>query len=204
MPTSDKEQIQMLKDWWKQYGNYILSVIIIFFVVSFGWRYWQQHKYQRLERTSVTYVQMLTAFEQQKNDEVKLFAKQLMQNYPRSSYASLAALMLAKIAVQAKDFKLAQEQLEFVIKKSPNATLRQIARIRAARILLSTKQPQAALDLLAKVDDEAYMAAVSEISGDVLLELGKVNEAKQAYQKAKNKEVKGAASPLLQLKMQQF
>ena len=109
---------------------------------------------------------MLVAFEQQKNDEAKLYAKHLMQDDPKSSYAGLAALMQAKLAVKTGDLKLAQEQLQFVIKKSSNNTLRQLARIRLARVFLATKQPQEALNLLATVDDEAYKAEISEVSGD--------------------------------------
>jgi predicted negative regulator of RcsB-dependent stress response len=201
---SDNEQVQMLKDWWKEYGYYLLFTIVVFIFANFGWRYYQKYKYHQLENASINYMQMLTAFERQKNDEAKLYADALMKNYAKSSYASLAALMLAKIAVQANDLKLAQERLGFVIKKSSNKTLRQVARIRAARILIATKQPQVALDLLSTVDDAAYVAAVNEISGDALAALGKVMEANQAYQKAKAAAITDAKSPLLKLKMRQF
>lgn len=201
---SDNEQVQMLKDWWKEYGYYILFTILVFVFANFGWRYYQKYKYHQLENASINYMQMLTAFERQKNDEAKLYADLLMKNYAKSSYASLAALMLAKIAVQANDLKLAQERLGFVIKKSSNKTLRQVARIRAARVLIVTKQPQEAIDLLSIVDDDAYVAAVNEISGDALAALGKVMEANQAYQKAKAASINDAKSPLLKLKMRQF
>ncbi len=204
MPISDKEQIQMMKNWWKQYGGYILFVVVVFVVVNVSWRYWQQYKHQRLEHTSMTYMQMLIAFEQQKNDEVNVYAKHLIQDYAGSPYASLAALMLAKIAIQNGDLQQAKEKLQFVIKKSSDKSLRQIARIRAARILLTTKQPQEALNLLKVVDDPGYIAEISEINGDAWLALGKLVEAKKAYQKAKDLIVGGAKSPLLQMKMQQF
>jgi predicted negative regulator of RcsB-dependent stress response len=201
---SDNEQIQIIKDWWKQYGNSILLGIVIFAVINFGWRYWQQYQHQYIERASITYAQMSRASEQQKDDEVKLYAERLIQNYNKSPYAGLAALKLAKIAVQKHDLKLAREQLQFVITKSSNNALRQIARIRAARILLSEKQPQAALDLLATIDNGAYLTEVNEISGDALSILGKVAEAKQAYQNAKDTETGETKSPLLKLKMRQF
>ncbi|EKE01145.1 MAG: hypothetical protein ACD_21C00204G0005 [uncultured bacterium] len=204
MSTSDNEQIQMIKDWWKQYGTSILIGLLVFAVINFGWRYWQKLKHQHTDNASTTYTQMLSALEQQKNDEAQLYAKRLIQNYESSSYASLAALMQAKIAVKAGDLNLAQEHLQFVIKKSPNNTLRQIARIRTARIFIAKKQPQEALNMLATIDDSAYAPEINEVSGDALLALGKTAEANQAYQKAKNATVGDAKSPLLQLKMQQF
>ncbi|MEI8054514.1 MAG: tetratricopeptide repeat protein [bacterium] len=204
MPTSDKEQIQMVKDWWKQYGTTMLVAVLAFAITNFGWRHWQQYEHHRIERASTSYMQMLMAFDQQKNDEARLYAKRLVQDSSKSTYASLAALMQAKLAVQAGDLKLAQEQLQFVINKSSNSTMRQIARIRSARIFLATKQPQETLDLLVTVNDEAYKAEIGEVSGDALLALGRLAEAKQAYQKAKDMIAKDAKSPLLQLKMQQF
>jgi predicted negative regulator of RcsB-dependent stress response len=204
MPTSDKEQIHMVKDWWKRYGAAVLIAVLVFAATNFGWRYWQRYKHARIGRASNNYMQMLVAFGQQKNDEAKLYVKHLMQDDSTFAYASLAALMQAKIAVQAGDLKLAQEQLQFVIKKSSNDTLCQLARIRLARVFLATKQPQEALNLLATVNDDAYQAEISEISGDAFLALGRVFEAKQSYQKAKDMTAKGAKSPLLQLKMQQF
>ena len=33
MPTSDKEQIQMIKDWWKQYGTTIVVAVLVFAIV---------------------------------------------------------------------------------------------------------------------------------------------------------------------------
>ena len=203
MQTSDQEQIQMVKDWWKRYGGYIVSAILVVAVISFGWRYWQHYQQRRIERASINYAQMLTALDQQKQEEVKLYAQQLMKDYAKSAYASMAALALAKIAVQDGDFSLAYEQLQFVLTKSSSSALKQIARIRAARVLLATKKPQAALDILATVDDAAYQAEIAEVSGDALFQLAKVAEAKQAYQKAKNLETT-VKLPLLQLKMQQF
>lgn len=199
MPTSDKEEMQMIKDWRKRYGTVILIAILVFALANFSWRYWQKYKQVQMERASTNYTQMLMALDKQKNDEIKLYATNIIKNYPRSSYASLAALMLAKIAVTSNDFKLAEQQLQFVIKKSPSDALRQLARIRLARIFLATKKPQEALNLLKTVDDDAYNDEVNEVSGDALLSLGKVSEANQAYKK-----VKDAKSSLLKLKMQQF
>ena len=199
MSTSDNEEIQLIKDLWKRYGSTILICALIFAVTNFGWRYWQGNKQHKMELASTNYTQMLVAFEQQKNDEAKLYAKRLMQDCPKSSYASLAALMLAKLAVQSNDLKLAGEQLQFIIKKSSNNTLRQITKIRLARVFLELKRPQDALNLLITTDDDAYKDEINEISGDALMALGKTSEAKLSYQK-----VKETKSPLIKLKMQQF
>jgi len=205
MPMSDKEQMQIVKAWWKEYGYYILFSVLFVMVANFGWHRWQQHQSIRLERSSMIYMQMLNLSDQQKNDEAKLIGELLIKDYSKSPYASLAALILAKDAVRVGDLKLADERLQFVIKMAPSKKLRQLARIRAARVLMAMKKSHEAIDLLASVDDNSYAFLVDEVLGDALLEAGKVGDAEKSYRKAQNI---GAnmmpQSPLLKMKMQQF
>ena len=204
MPISDKEQIQIVKSWWKEYGYYILFTVVFFMIANFSWQYWQRQKHFRLENASMIYTQMLSALEQQKGEESKLFGEQLIKKYSSSPYASLAALILAKDAVSSGNLKMAQEKLQFVIKKAPSKTLRQLARIRVARVLIAIEKPREALDLLTTVDDKSYDAEVNEAFGDALLALDKTDEAEKAYRKAQHLSVNKAQSPLLKMKLQQF
>jgi predicted negative regulator of RcsB-dependent stress response len=204
MQTSDKEQIQMIKDWWKKYGNMVLVLVLVFAVTNFGWRYWLQYKQKNLERASISYTQMLVSFEQKKYDEGKLYADLLMDKFTKSPYASLAALFLAKEAVQKGELESAQRYLQFVVKKSANNELRQLARIREARVLIALKKAKQALDLLVVVNDKAYQAEIYEIMGDAYMQLGQKLDADNFYQKAKDIAPADIKSPLLKLKMRQF
>ncbi len=203
MPMSDKEQMQIVKSWWQEYGYYLLFSIIFVLVANFVWRHWQQHQNARKEQASTMYMYMVTLLEQHKKDEVKLYGEKLIKDYAKSPYASLAALVLAKEAVNANDLKLADERLQFIIKKSSSKKLRQLARIRDARVLIAMKKSQEAITLLSAVDDDTYLAEVNEISGDAWSSLGKSSEAEQSYNKAKSINAKRKAeSPLLKMKMQ--
>lgn len=205
MVMSDKEQVQMVKSWWQEYGYHILFTILIVIIANFGWRYFKRHQQVYLEQASVTYSQMLMATDQKKTDESKLFGERLIKNYPSSLYASLAALILAKNAAQDNDLKLAVERLQFVIKKASNKNLREIARLRAARVLVAMKQSKEALNLLATIDDDHYVVAINEITGDALLDLGKTKEAEEAYRKARDASAgRVPQSPFLKMKLQQF
>jgi predicted negative regulator of RcsB-dependent stress response len=203
MPMSDKEEVQMVKAWWKEYGYYILFTVLFVLAANFGWRRYQQHQDMRLEQASTVYMQMLNFLEQKKNDEVKLFGEKLIKDHEKSVYASLAALFLAKIAVHNGDLKLADEKLKFVIKRIADKKIRQIARIRDARVLIAMKKSQEAVDLLEHIDDKSYLADINEVLGDALLDIGKIDEAEQAYKKAKSmNDNNKLQSPLLKIKMQ--
>ncbi|MBU0745135.1 MAG: tetratricopeptide repeat protein [Gammaproteobacteria bacterium] len=205
MSMSDKEQVQMVKGWWQEYGYYLLFTVVIFLAINFGWRYWHRHHNFTLEYSSAIYMQMLTTADQKKDEESKLFGESLIKDYPRSPYASFAALLLAKDAVEKGDLNTAFERLQFAMKKAPSKNIRQLARIRAARVLIAMKKSREALDLLNSVDDKDYAAETSEAFGDALLELGNTKEAELAYRKAqKLSEGKIPPSPLLKIKLQQF
>lgn len=203
MPMSDKEEVQMVKAWWKEYGYYILFTVLFVLIAKFGWHRYQQYQNVRLEQASSIYMQTLDLLAQKKNDEVKLFGEKLIKDYSRSVYASLAAFILAKIAVEANDLKLADERLQFIVKKSSSKKLRQIARIRDARVLVAMKKSQEAIDLLASIDDKSYLSEINEVLGDAWLNAGKANEAEESYRKAITlDESKKTPSPLLKMKMQ--
>ena len=205
MPMSDVEQMQMVKSWVKEYGYPILFSIVVFMIASFGWRYWQKHKANKLEYANVIYSQMIEAYGQKKNEEFRLFGEKIIKDHSGSIYASLSALMLAKSYVDAEDLKSAEEKLQFVIKKSSSKEIRELALVRMARILIAKKEPQKALDLLVVEDSGFYKAMVYEVRGDAFLKLGKKDEAEKSYLKAQelNKNMK-LKSPLLKIKMQQF
>ena len=200
MNETDKEQLQVVKDWWKKHSSTVLIALLVFAITNYGWRYWQQYKNKTVAKTSLNYTQMVTAIEQQKIDAAILMGQKLIKEQPKSVYAGMAGLMLAKIYVQKLDLTAAKQQLELVINQTTDPIFKQIARVRLARILLALKQPQQALTVLATVNDAAYIGEIKEISADALLILGKTAEAKKAYQEAAS----NPDAPLAKLKLQQF
>ena len=205
MSLTDQEQIQLFKSWWRAYGYYAAFIVLAVLLGVFGWRYWHGYSKSYSEQASINYMQLLASCEQQKIDDCEKMAQHLVSDYPSSIYASIASLMLAKHAVDAGDFKLAEEKLRFVMKKAPAKNLRQLARIRTARLLIEEKKYEDALQLLHYVDDKRYLVDINEITADALHKLGKKEEAKVLYEKARELgEPNSAHSPLLEMKLQRF
>lgn len=198
---SDKEQVQLIKDWWKKNGKLILICLIAFFALNSLHIYYKKYQTRYSEQASNAYVALVNAETTNKTEEAKLFAKDLMQKYSRSIYASLAGLFLAKDEVTAGKFDDAVKDLTWVSKKAKNASFRQIAKIRAARVLLQQKKYQDALNMLEKVEDTAFNPAISEVKGDILLAMQKKPDADIAYKKAADdSEHLEKQSPLVTLK----
>lgn len=96
----------------------------------------------------------------------------------------MASLLLARDAVLKKNYPEAIQQLNGVISHSKNSSIKEIARIRLARILLTEQKPDEALDLLKKRDDKNYLGLVDEIRGDAYLIQHNFTAARHAYQLA--------------------
>ena len=200
--TTEEEQIEHLKTWIKNYGTSILIAVLIVIVGSFGWRYWRSHQETLRAQASVGYEQMLSSFASKDQETTALQANRLLTQYASTPYAKLAALTLAKLAVAKGDLGTAKTKLQWVLDNAKDPALRQIARIRIARILLAQKKPQQALQVLANIDDRGYLAMVEAVKGDVFVALGKDAEAKTAYKKALVLFSKANIKiPLLQMKL---
>lgn len=198
---TEQEQVQQLKNWIKQYGLTILIGILLALVITTGWRYWQNYRNKILSHASIIYDEMLTLRAQNNTDGASVQAKKLVSHYPKTPYAQMAALMLARDAVLKKNYPESINQLTWVLDHSKEHSIREIARIRLARILITQKKPDAALDFLKKLDDKSFIGLVDEVRGDAYIARNDANAARKAYQLAlaeiPNAEI---TRPILQMK----
>lgn len=184
--TSESEQIEHVKKIAREYGAPVILGVVLALVIGFGWRSWQERQERILEHASMRYEQLITNVVNSNTDAVQVQAMRLMKRYPNTPYAQLAALQLARQDVYENKLSDAEKQLRWVMKHGNNPALRQVARIRVARVLIAENQAQQALDLLNSVDDKAYEAEIWEVKGDAYKALGNTAQAQTAYQNAIN------------------
>lgn len=198
---TEQEQVQQLKNWIKQYGLTVLTGIVLALFISSGWRYWQSYRNKVLSHASVIYDEMLTLRAQNNIEGASASAKKLISHYPKTPYAPMAALMLARQAVFNKNNAEATTQLNWVLDHSKDSALREITRIRLARLFIAEKNSKAALNLLEKVDDKSFIGLVNEVRGDALLSEKNVNAARDAYHLALSQIPNAEINrPILQMK----
>lgn len=182
---TDKEQVEMIKKWWKDYGRTIAIALIIGLVVAFGWRYYRSHKIRKAQEASVLYGKLGVADSQKKPEVAEKIAAQLMKDYSSTPYATMAALWWAKAYVNEKNYNAALQKSEWALQNSHVKAFKQVARLRTVRILLFQKKPEAALDRLRKVDDKSFQPLIDEIKGDIYTAMNKSEEAAKAYKVSK-------------------
>ena len=198
---TEQEQVEILKKWIKQYSLVILGGVLLAVIIISGWRYWQERQQKILSHASSVYDEMLTMRAQNDQTATLVQAKKLFVHYENTTYGPLAALMLARDASNKKDYQKAETELQWMLDNSRIAALRQIARLRLARVQIAANKPEEALKTLNKVEDKAFLGLINEVRGDTYITLKNTALARQSYQQAleqlPNAEV---VRPLLQMK----
>lgn len=198
---TEQEQLEILKNWIKQYSMPLVSGILIAILLVGGWRYWQYRQMKTESHASSVYDEMLTM--RARNDPVAthIQAKKLFAHYPNTAYGPMAALMLARNAVTKKDYPEAEKHLGWALSHASAPAIRQIARLRLARVLLAEAKPEQSITLLQTVDDNTFNGLIDETKGDAYLAMKKTALARQSYQRAfKELPQAEAIRPLLQMK----
>lgn len=200
---TEQEQIEQLKKWLKQNGLTILAGVALALITVSGWHYWQRYHTKVLTHASGIYDEMLTLRAQNDTNGTVIQAKRLLSHYPNTPYAQIAAFMLARDAANSQHYPEAIKQLTWVIDNSDTSSLRQIAKIRLARVLIAEKKPDDALETLKKIDDKSFAGLIDETKGDAYFSMKNNNKAHEFYQLALNELPKEEAAqrPLLQMKL---
>lgn len=189
------------KTLWQKHGKLFLTVFTGFLLAYGGKQYYEYYQTKQTLKASAVYDKMVSAMQKQDNAQIETEAKQLMAQFARTPYASLAALRLAKLAVEENNLAAAKDHLNFVLKNGDNDIIRQIAKIRLSRILADEKAYDAALTLLTKETvPESYKTLVEETKGDIYLMQNNKDKAREAYQAAISAAPPGIPVARLQLK----
>lgn len=169
----DEKQVEMIKAWWHENGNFLLLGIAIILGSHFGWQKWQQHKHHLAKLASDQYQQVLAG-----SDAGQLSA------IGHSGYATLLAFQEAKKAVEANHLNQAKEKLIWVVNHGDNPALRQLARIRASRILLAQNHLEHAKNMLKKEESKTFLPMINQVKGEIALAEHQPGKAKVFFQQA--------------------
>jgi len=181
---TEEEQLESFKKWWRNNGTIVTVILSVLLFCVAGYRYMSWHQEKIVQESSVIYENMMIAFSNQNNKEVRAFANKLIKDYGNQVYADVAHMTLAKLYVSKQKLNEAKQELSFVSKNSKMTALRQIAKIRIARLLAAQKSYDSALDELATVEDKTYLPVVNELKGDIYGATGKYDEAFNFYRLA--------------------
>lgn len=198
----EQEQLATLKAWWTQYGKLVIATVVAGALVVGGIRGWHYYKNTQAGSAGVLFDQLQRAERAADHKKVRDIAAQIADKYGSTQYATLASLSAAKSDFETGDLPAAKKRLQWVVDNAGEEEVRDVARLRLARVLLDEKNAAEALKLLEAKHGESFAGLYADVKGDALLAAGRKAEARAAYQLAFDKS--DAASParqILQLKL---
>lgn len=218
--ASDEEQIDALKRWWKENGSSLLMGVAIVFAAWFGIGQFQSSRIADAGKASELYQQLaelsLTNLSTSITEDDLLAAQtvysELKTDYSKSIYTRYAALVMARFQVDLNHLDMAAAELQWILDnpelgfmREADPELAKVTRLRLARVKLAMGDASAALALInAEPVNEEFMAGYAEMEGDIQLNMGNLQAAQTAYEKALSAlNASGTGNPvLLRLKLQ--
>jgi predicted negative regulator of RcsB-dependent stress response len=110
--------------------------------------------------------------------------------------------MIVRYDIHQNHYDKAKTQLEWVMKHASTSSLKEVARLRYARILNQENHPADALKLLKKINDKDYLPMAEELRGDSYMLLKQEDNARTAYRQAvEGAPYYAAMRPILMMKL---
>jgi len=181
---TDNEREEQLRQWWSDNWLWILGGIALGLAMLWGWQYWQRMKMEQAQHELAGYQSVLTSLGQDKFDQAVVEAKALRDAQPGSPYADQSDLVLARAAVEKRNFDAAAQHLRTVMDGSKDAELRAVARARLARVMVEQAKYDEAVALLDPASAGAYAALYHELRGDAYAAKGDSAAARREYDEA--------------------
>lgn len=202
LDLQEQEQIEALKAWWKDNRNWILGALLIVAVTMGGWRGWQYYQHQQAIEAATLYRQFIEQLGSNDIKRVNDAAAAVTDKFASTAYAARAMLLAAQVNEQGKDVARTKTQLQWVIDNAAEATLKDVARLRLAAVLLDEKNYVDALRQLEAKHPESFDGLYADLRGDVLSAQGKTDEARSSYKLAYEKvDAQSMYRNLIQMKL---
>ena len=200
---SEKEQIQYIRDWWRDNRMYIFIFGFVVIGSVAGTNTWKTSVINEQIAASSLYESLAVEISENNLESGELIAEEIYSEYSESIYADQARLAMAYFYMSQSRDEDAADELRGLIESSENNEMILIANMRLAKILLYQSKYQEVLDLLEGNLGHAFETKYSELIGDAYLGLEDYENAEFAYMNA----LKDTGSPqvidaaLLQMKI---
>jgi len=180
----EQEQIAELKAWWKERGGRVIAAATLVLAAIAAWNGWTWYQRSQASQAAVLYDTLQKAARANDPKATRDAAGAILENFPRTPYAPLAALVSAKVQFQSGDLKTARAQLEWAVENAKSDDVQAIARLRLSSVLLDDNDADAALKVLGDKPRAGFEALYASQRGDVLMAQNKLADARAEYRTA--------------------
>ncbi|WP_136440271.1 YfgM family protein [Haemophilus influenzae] len=179
----EEQEINQLKEWWKENGKTIIVAFILGVGGMFGWRYWQAHQAEQIAQASAQYDALINSVQQDEQAK-KANIEQFVQANSKTAYAVFALLDEAKKATEKQDFSAAEANLNQALTQSQDEVLTSIVALRLSAVQFQLGQLDNALTTLNQVKGESFNARKAILTGYIQIAKGDKVAAKNSFEQA--------------------
>jgi predicted negative regulator of RcsB-dependent stress response len=182
---SEKEQIEQMRSWWSDYGRYVIAGVVLGALALFGINYYQSSKAAAELEASTLYDELTNEVVDEDLDMAEILSGRLRTDHAESAYTAQAMLAMARLFMDKNRDQDAASILNELLAGGADDEFKKVARLRLAKLYLYQDKPQEALELLEnEAQNAAFNARYADVMGDAYLALGRVDEARDAYERA--------------------
>ena len=181
---------------------FILVILAItFFIIS------NQIEKQNNEEASVLYSEWLEELsnENPNLDNLNTILNQLLEDYKNTGYTKLALLSKANMDAKSNELNHALENFNMLIDLTDgfggNKIFNKMARVSAARILLTLDRYEEALKMIETYSSSGTNGYIHELTGDILVKQNKNNLAIAQYELAADKYSDETSKSIISMKI---
>ena len=184
LDLEEQEQLDQLKAFWNQYGNYITWALIVVLGAFASWNLYQRWQVSQASQAAGLYDELDRVVASKDITKVERVFADLKEKFPSTIQAQQGALMAAKVFFESAKPDQAKAALAWVAEKSSDTGYQAIAKLRLAGVQMESKAFDEALKQLDGNFPPEYAGLVADRRGDVFFIQGKKPEARAEYEKA--------------------
>ncbi len=182
LDRTDEEREELVKQWIKDYWLMLVVVVLGAIGAVYGLNYYRQSKLNALNETAMTTEVIGEALRKNEVDKAQELVSKIQTNEKDTSFSAVATLSLAQKYFNDKAYDKATQQYDWIITQSDDVAMRNVARLRKARVQSDAKQVAEAINTLSSIEGNENFAETALLKGDILLADKQFDAAKKAYE----------------------
>ena len=183
----------------------LLAVLMVgavtYFVVN------NQIEKKKSEQAALVYKEWLEEISQENpnNENLNNLLDKFLNDYKNTGYTQLALLSKANFDANSNNYMDSLDNFKKLIEITNgfngNRIYNKIGRVSASRLLLSMEKYDEALEMIDLYSSSDTNGYIHELTGDILLEQGKIDLAISQYEKAANKYTDESSQTIVAMKI---
>jgi predicted negative regulator of RcsB-dependent stress response len=175
------EQSERARTLFQRYGSAVITGILAAVAILWGFRGWEAGKAREMYRAQAAYAEFEKLVEQKDDAKIAQMGAQIRLTHANTTYAALASMTEAKFMIETGKLDAAEAPLKYAIDQGKSAEVKDLAKLRLARLYTAKNKAQDAITTLGSVSNTGFKAQIEEIRGDAYVMLSKPTEARAAY-----------------------